>query len=140
MFHFYEKVREIATVSNEKITVVKGKEIIKTDQANAKMLNNFFTNIIKDLEIPQYNQIDPICQNIIDPVIKAIIKYRNHPRIIAIKERCSNLKFSSSFNEKDYTLKEIKNLQINMLHKTQIFQLNSLKITQIYLLVSFLLV
>ena len=124
MFHFYEKVREIATISNEKITVVKGKEIIKTDQANAKMLNNFFSNIIKNLEIPQYNQIDPICQNIKDPVIKAIIKYRNHPRIIAIKERCSNLKFSSSFNEKDYTLKEIKNLQINMLHKTQILQLN----------------
>ena len=85
MFHFYEKVRETAIVSNEKITLVEGKEIIKTDQANAKMLNNFFNNIIKNLEIPQYNQIDPICQNIIDPVIKAIIKYRNHPRIIAIK-------------------------------------------------------
>ena len=124
MFHFYEKVRETAIVSIEKITLVEGKEIIKTDQANAKMLNNFFSNIIKNLEIPQYNQIDPICQNIKDPVIKTIIKYRNHPGIIAIKERCSNLKFSSSFNEKDYTLKEIKNLQINMLHKTQIFQLN----------------
>ena len=85
MFHFYEKVRETAIVSNEKITLVEGKEIIKTDQANAKMLNNFFSNIIKNLEIPQYNQIDPICQNIKDPVIKAIIKYRNHPRIIAIK-------------------------------------------------------
>ena len=32
-------------VSNEKITLVEGKEIIKTNQANAKVLNNFFSNI-----------------------------------------------------------------------------------------------
>ena len=45
-------------VSNEKITLVEGKEIIKTNQANAKVLNNFFSNIIKNLEIPQYNQVN----------------------------------------------------------------------------------
>ena len=79
-------------VSNEKLTLVKGKEIIKTNQTNANMLNNFFSNIVKNPEIPQYNQVDTICQNIKDPVIKAVIKYRNHPSIIAIKERCTNLK------------------------------------------------
>ena len=46
-------------VWNEKITLVEGKEIIKTDQANAKVLNNFFFNIIKNLEIPQYSQLGP---------------------------------------------------------------------------------
>ena len=86
-------------VSNEKLTLVKGKEIIKTNQTNANMLNNFFSNIVKNPEIPQYNQVDTICQNIKDPVIKAIIKYRNHPSIIAIKERCTNLKFSFLFIE-----------------------------------------
>ena len=40
-------------VSNEKITLVEGEEIIKTDQANGKVLNNFFSNIAKNLEIPQ---------------------------------------------------------------------------------------
>ena len=45
---------------------MEGKEIIKTDQVNAKVLNNFFSNIIKNLEILQYNQGDPICQNIKD--------------------------------------------------------------------------
>ena len=77
-------------------------EIIKTDQALAKVLNNIFSNIIKNPEIPQYDQVDPICQSIKDPVIKAIIKYKNHPRIIAIKERCTNSKFSYSFIEKYY--------------------------------------
>ena len=38
------------TVSNEKITLVEGKEIIKTDQAYAKVLNNFISNIIKILK------------------------------------------------------------------------------------------
>ena len=87
-------------VSNEKITLVEGEKIIKTNQANAKVLNNFFSNAIKNLEIPQYNQVDPIGQNIKDPVIKAIIKSsRNLPRIIAIKERCTNSKISFSFIE-----------------------------------------
>ena len=101
-------------VSNEKITLVEGEEIIKTNQANAKVLNNFFSIIIKNLEIPLYSQVDPICQNIKDPVIKAIIKTsRNHPSIIAVKERCSNSKFSLSFIDKNDILKEIKNFQIN---------------------------
>ena len=76
------------------------------------MLNNFSSNTIKNLENPQYNQADTICQNIKDPVIKTIIKYRNPPRVIAIKERCTNSRFSFSFIEKKYILKEIKNLQI----------------------------
>ena len=84
-------------VSSEKITLVEGKEIIKTDQANAKVLNNFFFNIIKNFEIPQYSQLGPICHNIKDPVIKAIIKYRNHPSVFTIKERCTNSKFNFSF-------------------------------------------
>ena len=48
-------------------------------------------------------------------MIKAIIKYRNHLTIIAIKERRTNSKFSFSFIErkKNDILKEIKNLQIN---------------------------
>ena len=36
-------------VSNEKITLVEGEEIIKTDQTNAKVLNSFFSNDIKNL-------------------------------------------------------------------------------------------
>ena len=49
---------------NEKITLGDEEEIIKTDQENANVLNNFFSNIIKNLEISHYNQVDPICQNI----------------------------------------------------------------------------
>ena len=32
---------------------------------------------------------DPICENIQDPVLKAILKYRNHPSISSIKKICN---------------------------------------------------
>ena len=51
-------------VFNEKVTLGDEEEIIKTDQENANVLNDFFSNIIKNLEILQYNQADPICKNI----------------------------------------------------------------------------
>ena len=52
---------------------MEGEEITKAD-ANEKVLNNFFSKIVKNLDIPQYNQVDPSCQNIKDSVIKGIIK------------------------------------------------------------------
>ena len=46
--------------------------------------------------------------------MKAIIKYRLHPSIIAIKEKCI-LSFSFSFSqvERDKIVKEINNLKTN---------------------------
>ena len=73
-------------VSNNKITLVEWEGIIEADQANAKVLNNFFSDITKNFEIPQFNQVDPICQNIRGKVIKAVIKYKNHPSFIATKK------------------------------------------------------
>ena len=87
---------------------MEGEETIENDQENAKIMNNFFSDIIKNLEIPQYNQERPICQSMKDPVIKAIIKYRNYPNIIAIKERYTKSKFSFSFIEKKDISKKLK--------------------------------
>ena len=76
------------------------------------MLNKFFSSIIKNLDIPQCNQADQICQILNGPLIKAMIEYRNHPTI-AINERCTNSKFNFSFMKDNNNLKEIRNLQIN---------------------------
>ena len=49
-----------------------------------------------------------------DPVIKAILKYRAHPSVVAIKENCtSKSNFNFSFVEKVDILKDIKMLQLN---------------------------
>ena len=46
--------------------------------------------------------------------MKAIIKYRLYPSIIAIKENCnSSLSFRFSQNERDEIMKEINNLETN---------------------------
>ena len=43
-----------------------------------------FSNITNQ-GIPQYIQGESVSQNIDDPLMKAIIKYRLHPSVIAIK-------------------------------------------------------
>ena len=60
------------------------------------VLNKFFCNIISNLNIPQYNQLDGTSRKINDPVVKSIIKYSIHPSVTGIKENCtsmSNLNF-----------------------------------------------
>ena len=48
-------------------------------------MNNFFSNIVINLNVPEYPDCEDISGNISDPVLKAIVKYRNHPSIKAIK-------------------------------------------------------
>ena len=100
--------------SNERITLIENDEIIKTEKGTAKVLNAFFSNIVQNLDIQQYNVDDPICENINDPLLKAIVRYRNHPSIAAIKKFC-NSKFHFSFKnvQEEEILKELNNLNIN---------------------------
>ena len=78
------------------------------------VLNKFFSNVITSLNIPQYNETEPVSQNINNPLIPVIMKYRSHPSIIGIKDKCnSDLHFNFSFVEYDEIMKEIKNLKTN---------------------------
>ena len=99
---------------NERITLIENDEIIKTERGTAKVLNTFFSNIAQNLDIQQYNVDDPICENINDPLLKAIVRYPNHPSIAAIKKFC-NPKSHFSFKnvQKEEILKELNNLNIN---------------------------
>ena len=58
-------------VSNEKIILVENDKIVENDKKSATVLNNFFSNIIKSLGIPQYRDAEPVGQNISDPVLKS---------------------------------------------------------------------
>ena len=77
--------------SNERTTLIENDEIIKTEIGTAKALNAFFPNILQNLDIQQYNVDDSICENVNNPILKAIVRYRNHPNIVAI-ERFRNSK------------------------------------------------
>ena len=87
---------------------------MRGDSETAKVLNEFFANIVTNLNIPKFNQIDQTSENTIDPVIKAILKYRAYPSIIAIKENCTSISnFDFSFVEKVDIPNEIKMLKSN---------------------------
>ena len=94
--------------------IFEGDKIIRSDKETSKVLNEFFSNVETHLNIQQFNQIYQTSENISDPVIKAIVKCRAHPSIIAIKEKCNpKSNFNSSFLEKVDILKEIKMLPSN---------------------------
>ena len=69
----------------KKITLVEKDNIVENDKKIATVLKNFFSNIISNLGIPRYIEGEPASQNIDDPLMKAITKYRLHRSIIAIK-------------------------------------------------------
>ena len=76
-------------------------------------MNNFFSNIVKNLKIPEYENLDPNFENVKDPILRAILKYKNHPSITAIKEKAKNAMFSFHEVDKDKIKKEIKRLNKN---------------------------
>ena len=70
----------------------------------------FFSNIVQNLDNTRYWNNKPFLDNIKDSTIKAILKYRNHPGIVAIKNQCKN-KDSFSFTEANK--KEVEHLVLN---------------------------
>ena len=79
-------------------------------------MNTFFTNIVTNLKIPEYADYDPIVNNISDPILKIIVRYKNHPRILTIVKVCKkSQKVSFSFSQvgKKNILEELQRLCIN---------------------------
>ena len=69
------------------------------------------SNAVKNLKIPEFKDINPLTENIPHPVFKAILKYKNHPSIIAIKNaRRNGLGFYFSEVSVDDICKELKRL------------------------------
>ena len=84
---FWKTVKPILSNKFVNITLVDNKEIITNDKEIAKVLNDFFSNIIKTLNIPKKDHTDSIVKNVRDSTLKAILKYRKHPSILAIKRK-----------------------------------------------------
>ena len=62
---------------------------MKTDKETAEIFNNRFGNIVKNLNISQYSDFDPIKENVKDSTLKAFLKYEKHPSILAIRTKCN---------------------------------------------------
>ena len=71
----------------DRIHLTENGEVAKTELETAETLNNFFKSVIKNLIIPKYSEYDPSIDRVENHTIRAILKYRNHPNILAIRKR-----------------------------------------------------
>ena len=83
-------------VSKEQITLVENNEIISEDSDVAQTLHSLFSKIVTNLKIPAYVDRNSNLENVADPIIILILKYRDHPSILTLGEVCKE-KFDSPF-------------------------------------------
>ena len=110
---FWRRVKPLLSdkvKSSEKITLVEGEEIINEDGENAEIFNTFFSNAVKNLKTPEDQETDSLGNNISHPIFRAILKYRNHPSIVAIKNLNKGSRFDSCRVGDQDVIKEIKKL------------------------------
>ena len=96
--------------TSDKIHFNENGELLNSESETAEVLNNFFSNIVKDLKIPEYENLDRSFENVEDPVLRAILNYKNHPSITVIKEKAKNSVFSFYEVVQDKIEKEINRL------------------------------
>ena len=88
--NFWKTIKPLLSdksLNSDKIHFNKNGELINSESKTAKVLNELLSNIVKNLEIPEYMNLNPDFENVRDLVCKTILKYKNHPSNIAIKEK-----------------------------------------------------
>ena len=115
---FWQTVKAFLSEENktrEKITLVKNEEIISDDVGVANTLNNYFSNVVKNLKTPEKLVTDSPPQSLLrHRTLNAIHRYKNHPSMHVIKrfsQRSSSFYFSHV--DKNTVLKDIKKLNLN---------------------------
>ena len=73
------------------------------------VLNNFFSNIVQNLDIPRDLNDETLVSNTNNTTLKSVFKYRNNPSIVEIQNKYKN-KGSFNFIEVDQ-----KNIQIDII-------------------------
>ena len=61
--------------------------IISDDKVMAEVFNKVFVDMVPNLKIPQNNNFETEFLETNDPVLNAIKKFENHPRIIMINNK-----------------------------------------------------
>ena len=85
---FWKTVRPLLSdksINSDKIHLNENGELINSESKTVEVLNEFFSNIVKNLKILEYDNVNPDFENVKGSVFKEILKYQNHPSIITIK-------------------------------------------------------
>ena len=101
-------------MTSESITLVDNNLINSNDEKVSEILNIFFSNAVKNLDIEMNMDVVNLNVNEIDPVKIAIKKFEHHPSIIKIREKFGSqdvFSFTSTSYERVY--KEIMSLDVS---------------------------
>ena len=87
---FWEKAAWVfsnKSKASNKITLFKNKTLIINDQKCVEVFNNYFNNLVKELNIPTDQNLLNDASIFDDPIIEAVHNYKKHPSILKIKEK-----------------------------------------------------
>ena len=87
--------------SNGKITLIENGEVISSDNETADVLNTFFSNIVSNINLPKYPIPNLYYNKIRDPVLKAIVRYKDYPSIKAIERVPKSTDWISNVEKKE---------------------------------------
>ena len=74
--------------------MIENDKIIPEDSDFPQTLNSFFSSIVTNLKIPEYTDNNLNSDNITNPTIKIVLKYRNYPSIPTLREVCKERSIS----------------------------------------------
>ena len=80
------------------------------DKQNAELLNIFFSNAVKNLKIPRFSNTNPLAERLFNPTLQVILKYKNHPSIVAIRNANNNSHFHFNEVSVEEVYKELRKL------------------------------
>ena len=111
---FWKTVKPMfSDITNNKITLLEGEEIITDNFEIAETFNAFFTNVVDNLDIQEFDTSDYSADPELDKTYNIIEKYKNHPSILKVKE---NVKVETKFHFDEINEAGIKD-NINSLDK-----------------------
>ena len=100
-------------VNHDNITLVENEETVSYNKEISETLNNFFSEVVTNLKLPQYHDPTVNVDDIEDPVARTVEKYKNHPSIRLIKENYRNT--NNTFHFENVSVKEIEKELKNLL-------------------------
>ena len=107
---------QILLTKTKQIILVKNKKIICDNKQNAEIFNDYFVNIVIDLNIPDISSHTPEADHsvkVTDP-IDSIHKFSRHTSITKIKENVNQTEF---FTVQNVNESQIKNKSANCVPK-----------------------
>ena len=111
---FWGNVKPLFSNKVQTIKLIENDEIIDNEIKIAKIFNEYFVNIVKNLGIVTEKESGTFTENNLSEVEVALKKYKNHSSINAITKRMKNLgnlTFSFNFISHEDTVKELNKLK-----------------------------